>query len=186
MTLVFFLSWLANPQLAVRDFPLLPWTPPPLSWPLSWTPPPIFGTSGLASKAVTSVTGIGDSRIWHGFPDALVNSVTICSWDDKTDSELEYHSGFEHTSDSEDMDSENRMVCSVTTVEAKKKMTDHFYVNWLHNVSYSHSNTGIVSQRISTLFPQLSWSALAICHRWEHELCKNNEISCMTVSLVSP
>ena len=70
-------------------------------------------------------TGIGDAMMWHGFPDALVNSVTICSWDDKTDDELEYHSGFKHVSDSDDMDS-GRMVSSATTVEAKKKMTDPF------------------------------------------------------------
>ena len=38
---------------------------------------------------------------------------------------LEYNSGFKHASDSDDMDS-GRMVSSVTTVEAKKKMTDPF------------------------------------------------------------
>ena len=76
-------------------------------------------------KLICGHTGIGDGRMWHGFPDALVNSVTIYSWDDKTDDELEYHSGFEHTSDSDDMDS-GRMVSSVTTVEAKKKMTNPF------------------------------------------------------------
>ena len=50
-------------------------------------------------------------------------SLTICSWNDKTDEEFEYHSEFEHTSDSDD--SENRTVSGVTTVEAKK-MTDPF------------------------------------------------------------
>ena len=49
---------------------------------------------GLSEGKLTcGHTGIGDAMMWHGFPDALVNSVTICSWDAKTDDELEYHSG---------------------------------------------------------------------------------------------
>ena len=39
-------------------------------------------------KLICGHTGIGDGRVWHGFPDALVNSVMICSWDDKTDDEF--------------------------------------------------------------------------------------------------
>ena len=76
----------------------------------------------LNSKLLCGHTGIGDAVVWQGFPDALVNSsLTICSWNDRTNGEFEYHSEFEHASDSDD--SENRMVSSITTVEAK---TDPF------------------------------------------------------------
>lgn len=71
-------------------------------------------------------TGIGDAMVWYGFPDALVNcSLTVCCWDDKIDEELEYHLEFKHASDSNDIDNENSMVPSVTTIKAKK-MTNPF------------------------------------------------------------
>lgn len=71
-------------------------------------------------------TGIGDAMVWYRFPDALVNcSLTVCCWDDKIDKELEYHSEFEHASDSNDIDNKNSMVSSVTTIKAKK-MTNPF------------------------------------------------------------
>ena len=71
-------------------------------------------------------TGIGDSLVWHGFPDALVNcTLTICSGNKETDSEFEYHPELEAS------DSDDDETVFVTTVEAKRKMTDPVTVQFI-------------------------------------------------------
>ena len=69
-------------------------------------------------------TGIGDSRLWHGFPDALVNcTLTICSPKQMGSEEFEYQL--------EASDSDDEETVSVATVEAKRKLPGPLVIQFI-------------------------------------------------------